>query len=229
MHWLLRQKFFTLLLTLLLLIVIYPILQDYVPTRSVFIVLRSALFVIAFYIVLKDKRYRTGAAMVGVPAAIGIWSEYLHLQPPHVVFSAAMHVLAGLFLLFLVTVILRAVYQDDDVTPDSIFGTLCGYLLVALTFGHFFTALEVLEPGSFVVNEQTLQAFNEQKNDYYLLTYFSLVTITTVGYGDIMPGTAATRGLATVEAITGQFYIAVLVAELIGKRVSRAVSRRSQD
>jgi hypothetical protein len=51
------------------------------------------------------------------------------------------------------------------------------------------------------------------------LTYFSVSTLTTVGYGDVTPATGVTRGLANVEAIVGQFFLAVVVADLIGKRV----------
>ena len=58
------------------------------------------------------------------------------------------------------------------------------------------------------------------------LSYFSLVTLTTLGYGDITPLSHGTRGLAVVEAIMGQFYIAVLIGDLIGKRVATALGER---
>jgi voltage-gated potassium channel Kch len=62
---------------------------------------------------------------------------------------------------------------------------------------------------------------------YFLLAYFSLVTLATVGYGDITPATELARSLAVVEAIVGQFYIAVLIADLIGKKLSQAVAHPS--
>jgi hypothetical protein len=54
-----------------------------------------------------------------------------------------------------------------------------------------------------------------------LLTYFSFMTLTTVGYGDVIPATQPARVLAALEAVTGQFYIAVVMAELIGLKVSQ--------
>jgi hypothetical protein len=63
----------------------------------------------------------------------------------------------------------------------------------------------------------------EDDRDHLMLTYFSFVTLTSVGYGDITPGSRTVRSLAVLEAIIGQFYIAVLIGELIGKRVSQAV------
>jgi voltage-gated potassium channel len=59
---------------------------------------------------------------------------------------------------------------------------------------------------------------------YFFLVYFSLVTLATVGYGDITPATELTRSLAVVEAILGQFYIAVLIADLIGKKLTQSVT-----
>jgi hypothetical protein len=64
----------------------------------------------------------------------------------------------------------------------------------------------------------------EEGRQRSVLTYFSFITLTTLGYGDITPGSGAARGLAMVEAIMGQFYIAVLVAELVGRRVSQTFS-----
>jgi hypothetical protein len=61
---------------------------------------------------------------------------------------------------------------------------------------------------------------------HFQLTYFSFVTLTTVGYGDITPAREGPRGLAVVEAMVGQFYVAVLLGELIGKRVSHALEDR---
>jgi hypothetical protein len=59
---------------------------------------------------------------------------------------------------------------------------------------------------------------------HFLLTYFSFVTLTTVGYGDITPAGDTARALAMIEAVAGQFYLAVLIAELVGKRLAQATS-----
>ena len=59
---------------------------------------------------------------------------------------------------------------------------------------------------------------------HFLFTYFSFITLTTVGYGDITPGGDTARALALVESVAGQFYLAVLIADLVGKRVAQAVS-----
>jgi hypothetical protein len=59
-----------------------------------------------------------------------------------------------------------------------------------------------------------------EQQTFFRLTYFSFVMLTTVGYGDVTPGRDTVRSLAMVEAVAGQFYLAVLVADLVGKRVA---------
>jgi hypothetical protein len=59
--------------------------------------------------------------------------------------------------------------------------------------------------------------------DRGVLSYYSFITLATVGYGDVTPATALARTLAWIEAITGQFYLAVLVAGLVGIKVTQAI------
>jgi Ion channel len=60
-----------------------------------------------------------------------------------------------------------------------------------------------------------------------VLIYFSLITLTTIGYGDITPLTMKTRYAAIAEGVTGQFYLAILVARLVGMQMSRSMSQQS--
>ena len=102
-------------------------------------------------------------------------------------------------------------------------------MLIRLIFGHVFCLVELLAPGSFRGGEAVADSFQNEDARRSLLNYLSFVTLTTVGFGDVSPATSATRWLAVVEAILGQFYIAILVAELVGKRVGQALSEpRSQ-
>jgi voltage-gated potassium channel Kch len=93
-----------------------------------------------------------------------------------------------------------------------------------LAFGHLYCLLDAIAPGSLRGNAEFAIELGDGETRFFRLTYFSLATLTTLGYGDFIPATDAARGLAVVEAILGQFYIAVLVAELIGRRVSQALS-----
>jgi hypothetical protein len=138
--------------------------------------------------------------------------------------AVGFQLVAAIFLSFTVATILRTVYREGQVSADSVFGAFCGYVLVGVAFGHLYGLSDLVAPGSFQAREEFVAQFQDPNRRHFLLTYFSLVTLTTVGYGDITPATDLARGLAAVEAIVGQFYIAVLVAELIGKRVAQALS-----
>lgn len=99
---------------------------------------------------------------------------------------------------------------------------MCAYLFIGLGIGMVFTIMESLEPHSFVASTGGLPAeLADPARRPPALTYFSFVTLTTAGYGDIVPATPLTRILAALEAVLGQFYLAVLVAGLVGIRVSR--------
>jgi hypothetical protein len=75
--------------------------------------------------------------------------------------------------------------------------------------------MEAFRPGSFDISPNLVTDCEPGRPLPQVLTYFSFVTLTTVGYGDISPVTPATRTLAWIEAVTGQFYLAVIVAGLV--------------
>ncbi len=127
------------------------------------------------------------------------------------------YVVHVLFLLLTIGVILRHVFRDAAVSVDMILGAVCAYLLIGLAFNQVFSLLETMRPGSFA-GSVAVQADGG---------YFSLVTLSTLGYGDMVPIRALARSIAALEAVTGQFYIAVIVAQLVAMRISHAPSRKA--
>ena len=113
------------------------------------------------------------------------------------------------------------------VTTDNVLGALAAYLFIGLAMGLLYTVLESLHPFSFKTSSEIAKALANFHTRTASLVYFSFTTLTTSGYGDILPGTPLTRTLAWMEAVAGQFYLAVLVAGLIGMRVSQVDSTRS--
>jgi hypothetical protein len=81
--------------------------------------------------------------------------------------------------------------------------------------------IEAFRPGSFQIS-QSLQILGEDPQPHVVLIYYSFVTLTTVGYGDVTPVSPTARTLAWIEAITGQFYVAIIVAGLVSLFVARA-------
>ena len=130
------------------------------------------------------------------------WSRTLEL----LTLVPLMGMLAGGMLAF--------VLRERKLTFDSIFATIAAYLLVAGMFTQIYMCLLTWNPASF-----SLPAGVAGRPVHLLqadMTYFSLVTLATVGYGDVLPATSTARMLAMIQAVTGQFYIAVVVAIFVG-------------
>lgn len=104
-------------------------------------------------------------------------------------------------------IILYRVSAAREIDLDILSGAIGLYLLIAITWSASFAVIENLVPGSFAAGETPITW------DRYL--YFSLTTMTTLGYGDILPTSSFARIWATMEAVTGSLYIAVLVARLV--------------
>lgn len=215
-----RRRFLLLLLTLLALLVVYPLLRAAGGAQLLFDAIYSLVFLAAFLVVFSSRRSQVIALLLGIPTAVGAWTQYVLPGLPRAPWAVGFHLAAALFLAFAVATILRSIYSDENITSDSIYGAFSGYLLVGLAFGHLYCIAETIIPGCFHGQQHFVAQLSDQEHQRVLLTYFSFITLTTVGYGDITPMNEIVGGLAVVEAVLGQFYIAVLIAELIGKRVS---------
>ncbi|MDH4045590.1 MAG: ion channel [Gemmatimonadota bacterium] len=103
------------------------------------------------------------------------------------------------------------------VTPETLVGAISGYLLLGIAFTMLFSMVEILNPGALRLGIPADASLASKSSD---LMYFSFITLTTVGYGDMTPASDGARLLAMAEGITGQFYVAAVVARLISLLVS---------
>jgi voltage-gated potassium channel len=121
--------------------------------------------------------------------------------------------------------ILGYALRSGSVTIDRIFAAVCVYMLIGFGWTFAYALLEEMVPGSFAPLPQT------GPTDYVAhilgLRYFSFMTLTTVGYGDIIPRSAAARTMAVIEAVMGQIYLTVLVARLVGLHIVYTVGQHS--
>ena len=133
--------------------------------------------------------------------------------------------LVSLALLFHVAIaILTDVLSAGRVDTNRIWGAICVYILIALVWAFMLGLLCAVFDNCLVPSSGFLAAdgANQQLDDLESRLYFSFVTLTTVGYGDIAPGNPVTRLFATAEAIVGQLYLTVLVARLVGLHISQS-------
>jgi len=122
----------------------------------------------------------------------------------------------ALFLVYVCGLILRMVLTARVVDLEIILAALCVYLLLALIWGIAYYLLEVYQPGSFSIPAAMLaENSNPARTTSSALHYFSYVTITTLGYGDVTPVAPLARSMAMLEAVVGQIYLVTLVARLV--------------
>ena len=161
---------------------------------------------------LNRNQEKAIAALLATPMLISIWTQ--HFVRSEVIFLIG-RIFGAFFIAFTIFHILRSIFQEQDVTKDTIAGAAAVYLLFALMWSFLYGVLDLIEPGSFAVSEsQTLGERN-------IFLYYSFVTLTTLGYGDIIPVSYIAASLAVLEAVFGQLYLVVLVAWLVGMYVSK--------
>jgi hypothetical protein len=116
--------------------------------------------------------------------------------------------------------ILRFVFRMRRVTIDAIFGAIAAYLLLAALFAVVHMLILHADPESFRIPDAKPATPGVVRSD---LLYFSLVTIVTLGYGDIVPVTPFARMVSAFEGVVGQFYVAAVVAMLVARYLSQAI------
>ena len=220
-----RHKFIYLLISLLLLLLTNPILGQLIVGRVLMHILFSVVLICTIYAVSQKERMWIIALILMIPALFGTWIGY-------VADHTALHLTAMgssiLFLGFTVTLIVSDVFKEEDVTVDTISGAICVYLLIGLTWSELYSAIEFFQPNSFTVHQ-----YLPQKEGYYpehqspLFLYYSFVTLTTLGYGDITPLTPPARAFSYVEAIIGQIFVAVMIARLVGLHIVHSNRKNS--
>lgn len=132
-----------------------------------------------------------------------------------------LYVACILFLSLITFAVIRCVTHQKQVTVDSLFGAICGYFLIGFTWTFLYLLLVSMDPHAF--SKQMIDGSIHDRTQHFL--YFSFTTISTLGYGDIIPLTNVARTFSWLEAITGQIYLAVWISQLVGLRISQEIKK----
>ena len=218
-QWCFKGRFLTLLVLILAMLIVAPLAEEFVHLRMLMDIFWSAVFIGVIYAVSHKKHHILIALLLALPMLGSIWSSYF-------VKLSTLGVVGGLcgaaFFIFAIIQILIFIYSQKKVTRDLIVGAAIVYLLMALTWSFIYGVLESLHPGSFSIPE--IQGISTSRH----FLYYSFVTITTLGYGDITPVTSLARSLCVLEAVIGQLYLVVQVAWLVGVHVSQSMLKKSE-
>lgn len=203
-------KFFFLFLAQILLLVLFPYLEQPGLPEILFRLLGALAFMAAVYAVSDKPLQWITALCLMVPAAV--LNTILVFRPQRNIAVPAL-ICTILFLAFTIVSLLRAVIRSQQITHDTIYGSLSVYLLMALAWGTAYLLLETLQPGALSMDAAR---HPNHRLDWFDCIFYSFATLTTVGYGDIVPITGQARSLSILEAVSGVLYVAVLIARLVG-------------
>ena len=211
-----ERRFGILLVILVVLLAGPPVLLGFGQSAEWFDGLMALLMLAAILSLCFERHQRLLALVLGIPTVL--LSLGGHVLPGEVSVPVlfAGHLCAVLFLFGASVLIVKSLFSALTLTFDSILGAVCGYLFLGLGWAVLYALIEGFQPGSFEISPKLVTGGELARPLPHVLTYFSCVTLTTVGYGDISPVSPATRTLSWMEAITGQFYLAVIVAGLVG-------------
>jgi hypothetical protein len=216
-----KKSLRSLALSMIVLLLLYPFLTAGTPRRVVMNVLMSAIFFFGITAVSDSKKHLAFAVSLAVPWFLLTWATMV-APDPGLLLNAAANVLSIAFFTFTVAVILAYILRSERVTDDVLWGAVAVYLLLGGLWFTVFTLIEALSPGSFL--DTTAGA--GQATESTELLYFSFTTLTTLGYGDIVPATLVARHFAVTEAIVGVMYLAVVISRLVGLFIAEARGAR---
>jgi len=191
-------RFLFLLIAMLLVILLRPFLEGYVGIKFLMDLFFSLILISGVYAVSRKKNTFLISLIFAFPAFFTQWSSYFVTFPGSLFIGKLFGIL---FYLFLIAVMIDYLFKEKEITADLIIGAI-------------FTLLEIAHPGSFRIPDSAVSELSH-------FFYYSFVTLTTLGYGDITPVTSAARSFSIVEAIIGQLYIAILVSRLVGVHIAQ--------
>jgi Ion channel len=170
--------------------------------------LELAMFTAAGLLALRNSPLRSRTARLVIMAAIAVSTVIIVIS---LSFGTATGrgiagIWTGLLLLLTVVLLLRQILLLPTVTIQSIYGAISAYLIIGLMFAAFYSAISYLQGGLFAAG---------QPGNVSTFQYFSFTTLTTLGYGDFTPVADGARAVAMIEAMSGQIFLATLVARLV--------------
>jgi hypothetical protein len=212
-----RERFLILMGLIMALLVLGPILEQFVANRILIDIFLTAIVLSMLYIVTHKRRLVPFGVLLAVVMLIALWLKYFY---NYEVFAAASMIIGVLFTVVVTAHTLAFIIKSETISRELIYAAMLVYLLVAQLWALVYTFLDLIDPASF--NLPQGQA------DFLLFEYYSFVTLTTLGYGDITPVSRVAQTVSILEAIVGQLYLVVVIASFVGMYVSKKSSNANK-
>jgi len=213
------KKFLTTSNSILLFIVIFTIF--FVPFfpmvwhRILYSICYTLIFILS---ALALSKYRSRIFNIAVLVVLIEWLSELFGLTILLKISLVVNIF---FFGSIVILFIQQIARAKTVTPQVIMESINGYLMLGLSFSVLIALISIIDPNAFsfphLVNETAPSVSN--LSNY---TYYGFVTLTTLGYGDVVPLTSAAKSFSIFTAISGQLYIAIIIAALVAKYLNQS-------
>ncbi len=173
------------------------------------VVINYTLVILASSLIASNRRTRLRSYILGILALIFIWLEFSNLNS-NIIKALRLSSSCILFIYFCI-LLLQQLKRIKNINLQFILGPILGFIYLGIIGGNIFETIHFIDPNSF----QLMDGYSG-----YVFYYFSFISITTVGYGDITPLTPQAQSVTLVMNIIGQFYLAIVIGVFVGKYIN---------
>lgn len=217
-----ERRLFSLFLTIVFFLVAFPLIKEDRALRGD---LLNAYYVFVLisgvYAVSRNRAHVRVSLFFAVPALIALGlSTFLEETLGVILFALVAMIL---FNTYVTVVLLRSLLRKLEIDTEIIYGTVAVYFLIGISYAMLHAIIELLHPGAYSFSSSFVPGTSDP---FAEIVYFSMVTLTTLGFGDVTPTIAVAKTLTYMEAATGVLYLAVIISRFVGVYVAQEMERK---
>jgi hypothetical protein len=214
-----KGVYFYLLLTLLFTLFILPLTGERISTSILLNLVFSLVMLLGVYSLRRNRRMFWIGLLLMMPALIFRWMTYF--VESQLAYGIA-ELSVSVFLFFTFLMIIVDILQEKNISLNTIYGGIVAYLFIALCFSSLYNGIHIFNNNAFLFNgalETIGKSIDTQTFGDF--TYYSLITLSTVGYGEITPYSDYARFSSALQGILGQLYLTIFLARLVGMHIAQ--------
>ena len=210
-----KNRFIYIIFAIMLVMLINPFIRNTGRSGYFFATILVAMIPLASYYALTEDRNR--ASIIFLIAAPFVILDGINMFFTNHYLMVVTYSFGTILYFYIVVLLVRNLLSQRVITANLIYCAISIYLLIGIMWAGIYTVLEGISPGSFSGTSETTD-----------LLYFSFVTLTTVGFGDVAPLSILAKRLAIFEAAMGGIYMAIIIAMIVGRYMSMQVEQDSE-
>jgi len=214
-----KGTYFYLLMILMFTMFILPLTPERISTSILLNLVFSLIMLLGVYSLGRNRKVFWVGLLIMAPALISRWTSYF--IDSQFVYGIA-EISISFFLFFTFIMIIGHILQEKKISLDTLYGGIVAYLFIALCFSSLYNGIHIFNNNAFLFNgalESIGKSIDAQTFGDF--TYYSLITLSTVGYGEITPFSPYARFASALQGILGQLYLTIFLARLVGMHIAQ--------